>query len=80
MRSTRWVRENSTATGVILIAAGVLLLLALRFFASPLARYITDSEPPGFLAFIGIPIFFLVVGVGIALFLWEPTPETNGEA
>lgn len=66
------VRERSTATGATLIGVGVLLLLALRFLASPLARRITGQEPPGFADFVGIPLFFVVVGVGIALFLWEP--------
>lgn len=66
------IGEQSTATGAALIGVGVVLLLALRFVASPLARRILGQEPPGFTEFIGIPVFFIVVGVGIALFLWEP--------
>lgn len=69
------IREQSTTIGVALIAAGVVLLLSLRFWASPLARRITGQEPPGFIEFVGIPVFFVVVGVGIALFLWEPAHE-----
>lgn len=72
MRPVTRVRERSTATGAALVGVGVLLLLALRFSASPLARRITGQEPPGFVDFLGIPLFFVVVGVGIALFLWEP--------
>lgn len=66
------IRERSTSTGVALIGMGVLLLLSLRLWANPLTRRIVGVEPPGFVAFIGIPILFLVVGIGIALFLWEP--------
>lgn len=69
------IKRRSTATGAILIGVGVMLLLALRFWASPLARRIVGQESPGFADFVGIPVFFVVVGVGIALFLWEPTPE-----
>lgn len=67
------IKRRSTAVGAILIGVGVLLLLSLRFWASPLARRIVGQDPPGFVDFIGIPVFFVVVGVGIALFLWEPT-------
>lgn len=66
------LRERSTATGVALIGLGVLLLLALRFWASPLARYTTGRDPPGLVAFLGVGVFLVVVGTGIALFLWEP--------
>lgn len=76
----RRIRDRSTATGVGLIALGVLLLLSLRFWASPIARYITGREPAGFVAFLGIPVFFVVVGAGIALFLWEPDAGTHRDA
>lgn len=69
------VRERSTAVGAALIGLGVLLLLALRFWASPLARYTTGREPPGLVAFLGVGLFLVVVGTGITLFLWEPPPE-----
>lgn len=67
------IKRRSTAVGATLIGVGVLLLLSLRFWASPLARRIVGQDPPGFVDFIGIPVFFVVVGVGIALFLWEPS-------
>lgn len=67
--------ERSTASGAVLIGVGVLLLLALRFWASPIARRIIGRAPPGFADFIGIFLFFVVVSVGIGLFLWEPELE-----
>lgn len=75
MRTATKIKERSTATGAVLIGLGVLLLLTLRFWASPIARRILGQEPPGLVDFLGIPLFFVVVGVGIALFLWEPTTE-----
>lgn len=67
--------DRSTTSGIVLIALGVVLLLTLRFWASPLARSITGREPAGYVDFLGIPLFFVVVGAGIALFLWEPERE-----
>lgn len=66
------VAARSTAYGAGLVGLGVLLLLALRFLASPIARRILDREPAGFVEFLGIPAFFVLVGIGVALFLWEP--------
>lgn len=67
--------DRSTTSGIVLIALGVVLLLTLRFWASPLARRITGQEPAGYVEFLGIPLFLVVVGTGIALFLWEPNRE-----
>ncbi len=33
------------------------------------------QEPIGFIDFTVIPVFFVVVGLGVALFLWEPDRE-----
>ncbi len=33
------------------------------------------ENPPGFVDFMGIFVFFIVVGIGIFLFLWEPGQE-----
>ena len=66
------LRGRSTRTGAILIGVGVVLLIALRFWASPLSRRILGREPSGFFDFIAIPVFFVCVGAGIVLFLWEP--------
>lgn len=67
--------DRSTRTGVILIGIGMVLLVALRFWANPLTRRILGREPAGFVDFIGIPVFFVFIGVGILLFLWEPDRE-----
>ena len=66
------VVERSTRTGVILIGIGMVLLVALRFWANPLTRRILGRDPAGFVDFIGIPVFLVFVGIGILLFLWEP--------
>lgn len=71
----RRIVERSTTSGIVLIALGVLILLTIRFWASPLARRITGRDPAGYVEFLAIPVFFVVVGVGIALFLWEPEAE-----
>jgi hypothetical protein len=66
------VRDNSTRYGIATVAAGVVLLIGLRLWASPLTRQITDRGANGLLEFLLIPTFLLVVGLGILLFLWEP--------
>lgn len=69
------VLERSTRNGVVLIGIGMVLLVALRFWANPLTRRILGRDPAGFVDFIGIPVFLVFVGVGIVLFLWEPDGE-----
>jgi ABC-type uncharacterized transport system permease subunit len=64
--------RRSTLAGVLTMGLGVVLLLVLRFVASPISRAITGSEPAGFEAFLGIPVFFALTAIGLALFLWEP--------
>lgn len=66
------IKNRSTKTGVVFMAGGVILLLALRFLANPLTREITGGPPPGLLAFLGIPVFFALIALGMALFFWEP--------
>lgn len=56
--------------GVGLALAGLLLLLTLRVWASPIASTIMGRPRVGVVAFLGIPVFLLVVGAGIAVFLW----------
>lgn len=72
MRLETRVLEQSTKSGALLIGLGILMLLSLRFFASPVATTIMNREAPGFVAFLGIPVFFVLTGLGVALFLWEP--------
>lgn len=64
--------RRSTLAGVLTMGLGVVLLLVLRFVASPIARAITGSERAGLEAFLGIPVFFALTAIGLALFLWEP--------
>lgn len=56
--------------GVGLALTGLLLLLTLRVWASPIASTIMGRPRAGVVAFLGIPVFLLVVGAGIAVFLW----------
>jgi hypothetical protein len=72
MNMHAWIRHNTKHLGVGLIGAGALLLLVLRFVASPVARRIAGAQPAGLIEFAGIPAFFLLAGAGMILFLWEP--------
>lgn len=56
--------------GVGLAVAGVLLLLTLRIWASPLVVTVMGRSHVGVVAFLGIPLFLLVVAAGIVVFLW----------
>ena len=56
--------------GAAVAAVGLVLLLTLRLWASPVAMIVTDRPRVGVVAFLGIPALFLVVGAGIAIFLW----------
>lgn len=69
------IKSRSTKTGVVLMAGGVVLLLALRFLANPLARGITGREPAGLLAFLGIPVFLALIALGMALFFMGTGPR-----
>lgn len=70
----RWrdVRRDSTRYGVGIVVAGLILLLVLRLWASPIARAVRGRTQNGLFEFLLIPTFLAVVGVGILLFLWEP--------
>ncbi len=68
----RDVRRRSTRYGVGIVVAGLVLLIALRLWASPIAREVTGRGENGLLEFLLIPVFLGVVGLGILLFLWEP--------
>lgn len=56
--------------GVAVAAAGLVLLLTLRLWASPIAMAITGRPRVSLVAFLGIPLFLLVIGAGIVVFLW----------
>jgi len=78
----RWrdVREHSTRYGVGTVVLGMVCLIALRVWASPIARTAMGRGRNGLLEFLLIPVFLGVVGLGILLFLWEPdAPSHDGE-
>lgn len=66
------LREYNRQLGLVVIVLGAVSLLGLRFWTSPLTRSATQEGPPGLFEFLLIPAFFIVVGVGVALVLWEP--------
>ena len=70
-------RINSSVLGVTLVVVGVVALLTLRFWASPVVGELVGRERVGVVAFLGIPLFLLLVGVGIALFVWGPDATTE---
>lgn len=65
-------RFDTRMVGAGLVAAGALLLVLLRFWASPLARAVTGGDSVGVVSFLAIPIFLVFVALGIALLLWGP--------
>jgi len=56
--------------GVGVAAIGLILLLTLRLWASPLIVTITGRPRVSVVAFLAIPLFLLVIGAGIVIFLW----------
>lgn len=68
----RAIRRHNKKYGILTVAAGLVLLLGLRLWASPLTRRITGRTANGLVEFLMIPVFLAVVGIGILLFLWEP--------
>lgn len=56
--------------GVAVAGIGLVLLLTLRLWASPVAMAVTDRRQVGVVAFIGVPILLLVIGAGVVVFLW----------
>lgn len=66
------VRDNSTKYGILTVLAGVVLLVGLRLWTSPIARRMTGRSANGLVEFLLIPVFLAVVAVGVLLFLWEP--------
>ncbi|MFB6105000.1 MAG: hypothetical protein ABEJ57_07995 [Halobacteriaceae archaeon] len=69
------IRERNRELGLATIGLGLLLLLGLRAWTSPLTRTATGEGAPGLLEFLLIPLFLAVVAVGIGLALWEPEPS-----
>lgn len=70
-------RVNSSTLGVALVVVGVVSLLTLRFWASPVVGQLVGRERLSVVAFLGIPLFLLLVGAGIVLFVWGPDATTE---
>lgn len=68
------IRDQSTKYGLFTIGIGVILLIGLRVWTSPIARRITGRSEITIIEFLLIPLFLVVVGTGVLLFLWEPEP------
>lgn len=66
------IRERNRELGVLTVVSGLVLLIGLRLWTSPIVGGITGRSEIGVLEFLLIPAFFLIVGVGVSLFLWEP--------
>jgi hypothetical protein len=56
--------------GVAVAVVGLLLLLTLRLWASPVAMTVTGRPRVSVVSFLAIPLFLLVIGAGIVVFLW----------
>lgn len=56
--------------GLGVAVVGLLLLLTLRLWASPVAITVTGRSRPGAAAFLAIPAVLLVIGAGIVIALW----------
>ena len=61
---------DSRRLGLIVAALGVLFLLALRVWTSPIALAVTGREHASTVTFLAMPVGLLVVGLGIAIAVW----------
>lgn len=68
----QFLRDNNRKIGLVLTVLGVVLLLTLRWWTSPVLRRITGRHEIGAVSFLLILVFFVPVAVGITLLLWEP--------
>lgn len=66
------LERHSTRYGIVTVLAGIVLLVALRVWASPIGRQISGREGITLVDFLLIPLFLVFVAIGIGLFLWEP--------
>lgn len=69
------IRERNRELGAVTVLAGLVLLIGLRLWTSPIVRGITGRGEVSVLEFLLIPAFFIVVAIGISLVLWEPEPS-----
>jgi hypothetical protein len=61
---------NHRRLGVGIVVVGVVLLVTLRLWASPLALIITGRPGVSVVTFLLMPLLLLVVGAGIVIALW----------
>lgn len=66
------IRARPKRYGVGIAALGFVLLVVLRFWASPVGRSITGRNSVSVTAFLGIPVFLALLVAGIWVFLQEP--------
>lgn len=64
------MKVDNKRLGVVVAAVGLILLLTLRLWASPVAMIVTDRPRVSVIAFLAIPFFLLVIGAGVVIFLW----------
>lgn len=69
-RPTTGMTVDHRRLGVGVAGLGLVLLLTLRLWASPVILTITGREHAGVVAFLAIPVVLSVVGAGIVVFLW----------
>lgn len=69
------MKLKSPILGIAVTVVGVLLLIGLRLWASPLALAITGREGVSVVTFLSMPLALLVVGIGIVLSIWGPDLE-----
>ncbi|MFB6354089.1 MAG: hypothetical protein ABEJ92_08395 [Halobacteriales archaeon] len=70
------LREQNRRIGAGLVIVGLVLLVSLRWWTSPLVRRITGRGGDFFAEFLLIPVLLAFVGAGILLLLWEPGPAS----
>lgn len=66
------IREKSTKYGVGAIVGGLVLLIGLRVWTSPVIRRVSGRSGITVFEFLLIPVFLGLVAIGVLLFLWEP--------
>ena len=62
--------DTNQRLGIGLIVGGFVLLVLLRFVTSPIGREVTGYSAIGLGEFLLIPVFLLVVGLGIVVLIW----------
>lgn len=56
--------------GVGIVVIGLVLLVTLRLWASPIALVITDRPGVSLVTFLVMPLLLVFVGAGIVIALW----------